>query len=278
MKNFRSPGIYWLPNLLTTFNLLCGLLAIILCLGPENSMFGHENGQAFSTAAWLIMAAMVFDFLDGKVARWTHTESDFGVKIDSLTDFVSFGVAPTILALSSLLPYSPWLLKIIPSCLFLLAGAWRLARFNCDTQDVSKPSSHFIGLPIPAAAACISATVLVYSPQGNSIFPTMNRSLPGIPNELMGPVIALWMLALALLMVSHIPFPAFKRIDQRNLILLLGVTVFCSMSFFIMPISQVVFLLLFLYLTFGLFQFFILRVMGQKTFAEVFKPRPLKKR
>ena len=76
-------GAYLLPNLITSFNLICGILAIVLCLEYLTGHVPLSNPQLYTSSAWLIIAAMVFDYLDGKVARWAHAESEFGVKINS---------------------------------------------------------------------------------------------------------------------------------------------------------------------------------------------------
>jgi len=141
-----SRRLFWLPTLFTVGNLFCGYLSI------WRSIQG-----AFETAAILIIAAAVLDALDGRVARWTHSTSEFGEEYDSLADLVSFGVAPAVLAYS-------WGLSDFPrpgfvaSFLFVVCGSMRLARFNIQTKVADK--RYFVGLPIPAAAGTIAALVL----------------------------------------------------------------------------------------------------------------------
>ena len=146
--NRMKKGIYILPNLFTTGNLLCGFWAII-------SVFQER----FFYAAVAILLASVFDALDGKVARLSGATSKFGVQYDSLADLVSFGVAPAVLAFSwALRPYGKfgWLAAFI----FVACGALRLARFN--VMAASGETKYFKGLPIPAAASMIALTILLY--------------------------------------------------------------------------------------------------------------------
>ncbi len=138
-------AVYILPNLFTTANILAGFYSIILA-----------HAGRFLMAAWVIMLAVIFDNLDGKVARLTHTESQFGVEYDSLSDLISFGVAPAFLMYVFVLSEFGRL-GIIASFLFVLTGALRLARFNVQTSH----RESFVGLPIPAAASVAASMVLV---------------------------------------------------------------------------------------------------------------------
>ena len=179
-------GIYLLPNLFTTGSLLCGFYSII------SSMDG-----LFHRAAVLIIIACILDGLDGKIARFTNTTSNFGVEYDSLSDLVSFGVAPSILAYTwALYPFGRygWLVAF----LFVACGAMRLARFNIQIPTVD--SKVFNGLPIPAAALVIATTVLFYDFMGG----TGNFHHPSIP---------VVMFFLALLMVSNIKYYSFKDLN-----------------------------------------------------------------
>ncbi|NVM22766.1 MAG: CDP-diacylglycerol--serine O-phosphatidyltransferase, partial [Desulfobacterales bacterium] len=146
-KKKSQRGIYILPNLLTSANLFCGFYAIVAA----------TQGY-FVKGAIAIMVAAVFDLLDGKIARFTHAVSKFGVEYDSLCDAISFGVAPGILVyLWALQPFGR--LGWLAALLFVACGTLRLARFNTQIDIVS--SEYFNGLPIPAAAFMISATVLL---------------------------------------------------------------------------------------------------------------------
>jgi len=141
-------GIYILPNLFTTGSLFAGFYSMVASL----------NGN-FSTAALWIFASAVFDGLDGKVARMTGTTSKFGVEYDSLADLVAFGVTPALMVYAwALRPFGRvgWLAAF----LFVACGALRLARFNVQVNTVE--SKRFVGLPIPAAASMVAATVLLF--------------------------------------------------------------------------------------------------------------------
>jgi CDP-diacylglycerol--serine O-phosphatidyltransferase len=180
-------GVYILPNLITTAGLFCGFYSVIA------SMRGD-----FLVAAVAIMAANVFDALDGRIARVTKSTSQFGVEYDSLSDLVAFGVAPAVLVYCwALVPWGTW--GWLAASLYLTCGALRLARFNVQYDNVEK--RHFIGLPIPAAAEMIASTVLVYYYFGGQ--GATYRHL----------IVLLMVYALAGLMVSNVRYFSFKEID-----------------------------------------------------------------
>lgn len=144
--------IYVLPNLLTMTNMFFGFLSII-----------YSFKQEFSIAAYAIVAASIFDLLDGRVARMTGATSRFGAELDSLSDLVSFGMAPSLLMfLWALQPFGRvgWL----ASFLFVACGALRLARFNVQSIGVEKKD--FQGLPIPMAAGIVASSVLAFNELG----------------------------------------------------------------------------------------------------------------
>jgi CDP-diacylglycerol--serine O-phosphatidyltransferase len=144
----RRRGIYLLPNLLTTAALFSGFYAIVQAM----------NGR-FEDAAMAIFVAMVFDGLDGRVARMPHTQSDFGAEYDSLSDMVSFGAAPALIVYE-------WALKgmgkigWVAAFIYCAGAALRLARFNTNIDVVDK--RYFQGMPSPAAAALIAGFVWVF--------------------------------------------------------------------------------------------------------------------
>ena len=141
-------GIYLLPSLITAGNLFCGMFAMLFAFDGE-----------YHQAALLIVVAHLLDGVDGAVARLTHTTSQFGVEFDSLADVVSFGVAPAVVVyIFALEPWGTW--GGLGAALFAVCGALRLARFNVQTLAAEK--SYFTGLPIPAAAAMIAATIFMY--------------------------------------------------------------------------------------------------------------------
>lgn len=160
-----------LPNLLTLANCGCGLLAI--SKGIDALAFSGQDELLFSrkmeAACWLIFLGMVFDVLDGKVARLTKSFSDFGAQLDSFADAITFCAAPAILAKvlieheSEVLGYdgSPRL-HFTAAAVFTLMGILRLARFNLDTEHDEESHKEFSGLPSPAAAGAVATTMLMY--------------------------------------------------------------------------------------------------------------------
>ncbi|MES2964707.1 MAG: CDP-diacylglycerol--serine O-phosphatidyltransferase [Bdellovibrionota bacterium] len=184
------PGmhIYVLPNLITTMNMFFGFLALVQAIKGE-----------FLFAAYAIVAAAVFDLLDGRVARMTRSQSKFGAEYDSLCDLVSFGVAPgMMLYLWALQPFGRmgWLV----SFLFCACGALRLARFNVQATIVEK--AYFQGLPIPMAAGIVASSVLAFNDLGW---------------EPQGSVILLCMtILLAVVMVSTFRYRSFKDLDLKR--------------------------------------------------------------
>ncbi len=179
-------GVYVIPSLFTVANLLCGYWALVEA----------SNGR-FRQAAVLILVAIVADILDGRIARLTGATSSFGAAYDSIADVVSFGAAPAFLAYCWVLHLQPDL-GLFASFLFLVGGSIRLARFNTTTHDLS----HFQGLPIPAAAGSVAVLVLV-TPRP--------FSHPAFPWLVVG-----FVLSLALLMVSTLPYRSFKDLDLRR--------------------------------------------------------------
>ena len=158
-SRFARRGIYWLPNLFTIVALFAGFYAIVQAMGAR-----------YEHAAIAVFVAMVFDGLDGRVARLTHTESAFGAELDSLSDMVSFGVAPALVvyhwalkdfaAIKSVAVLGPWLsskLGWIAAFVYCACAALRLARFN-TTLDVGD-KRFFQGLPSPAAACLVAGLV-----------------------------------------------------------------------------------------------------------------------
>jgi CDP-diacylglycerol--serine O-phosphatidyltransferase len=187
--SLRKRGIYLLPNLFTTGALFAGFYAIV------QAMNGH-----FEHSAVAIFIAMVLDGLDGRVARLTHTQSEFGAEYDSLSDMVSFGVAPALVVYE-------WALKGLgkwgwfAAFIYCAATALRLARFNTNIDVVDK--RYFQGLPSPAAAALIAGFVWVMHDY-----------------DIGGESVHWYAAALAvfagLSMVSNLPFYSFKDFNMRK--------------------------------------------------------------
>jgi CDP-diacylglycerol--serine O-phosphatidyltransferase len=181
-------GIYLLPNLFTTGNLLCGFSSIIAAINDQ-----------YAQAAVIILIAVCLDYLDGKVARLTNSSSAFGLEYDSLADLLSFGMAPGLLLYAwTLRSFGP--LGWLAAFLFVICGALRLARFNVQATGVQKYT--FTGLPIPAAAGVLASAVLL----GRQLYGDFH----GVDAE--RPLfIILAVYALAFLMVSNFRYRSFKR-------------------------------------------------------------------
>jgi len=183
-------GVYLIPSLFTAGNLMCGFFSIIATFRGD-----------YVNAALLILLANVFDGIDGYAARLTRTTSQFGVEFDSLADVVSFGVAPAVLVyLWALMVWDTW--GWLAACTYVVCGALRLSRFNVQALGVSK--SHFVGLPIPAAAQMITSTVILYYFLGGE----------GAPNRHLTLLLVIY--GLAVLMVSNIPYFSLKNTDVKK--------------------------------------------------------------
>ena len=185
--------IYIVPNIVTTGNMFCGFYSMVA------SMHGD-----YIPAAWAILAASVFDMLDGRIARLAKATSQFGVEYDSLSDLISFGVAPAILLYQwALQPFER--LGWLAAFLYLACGALRLARFNVTTGTISK--KYFQGLPIPMAAGTV-ATFIIFNQ-------TVGWPEPGtfISRDILVLVLTF---GLASLMISTVKFPSFKELNWRS--------------------------------------------------------------
>ncbi len=195
-NNTPHRGIYLLPNLFTTAALFSGFYAIIAAI----------NGK-FEIAAIAVFIAMVLDGLDGRVARWTNTQSEFGAQYDSLSDLVSFGLAPSLVVYLWALVHMKdvalawgklgWMVAFI----YVACAALRLARFNVQHEIVD--NRYFIGLPSPASAALMVGMVWMFSVLGIS------------GEEVQIPALFMTLFA-GLLMVSNIKFYSFKDFDFRS--------------------------------------------------------------
>lgn len=184
----QRKGVFLLPNLFTTGALFGGFFAIIAAMG------GHYNH-----AAWAIFAAQVLDGFDGRVARMTHTESAFGVEYDSLSDMVSFGLAPAIVVYSwALQPLGKF--GLATAFVFAACAAIRLARFN--THVGTTDSHYFTGLASPPAATLVASGVWL----GSDLELTVMISV----------VAALLVAFVGVLMVSNLKYLSFKGLDKNR--------------------------------------------------------------
>ena len=163
-RNTNPAKIYLLPNLMTAGNLIFGFLAVLkifdATLAREKG--GTDWAHTYLVSIYCILAACVFDLLDGRLARLGGKESPFGREFDSLADIVSFGVAPALLVFKIVLHEIPHQIGWLIAGFYLLCGALRLARFNiAATYDLGTGTRNFTGFPIPAAAGLISSITLL---------------------------------------------------------------------------------------------------------------------
>ncbi|BAF61533.1 CDP-diacylglycerol--serine O-phosphatidyltransferase [Candidatus Vesicomyidisocius calyptogenae] len=243
MERKTKRGIYLLPNILTTFGLFSGFFAIILATKSQ-----------YSDAAIAIFIAMLWDGLDGRVARLTNSQSEFGAQYDSMADMISFGVAPALLMyfwLLSDLGKIGWLGAFV----YVAAGALRLARFN--TQIGIEDKCYFQGLPSPAAAALIAGLV-------------WTKEMIGVTGYDQNLILASWIILVGsgVLMVSNIRYNSFKEINLKgrsSFKLLLFATLIIIVI--ILEPSAILFVFFFIYALSGLLT----------TMVEVRKKRRLKK-
>ncbi len=199
VEKLKRTGAKVLPSLFTLTNLAFGFF----------SMLSAADGH-FARAAWLILAGMVMDFLDGKVARLVHGESAFGVEFDSMADFLAFCVAPAFLMYELLLQDIP-LWGGAVAFIFVLCGCLRLARFNLVAHaEGGGAGSVFTGLPTPAAAGVVASFVLLYDIlETGRPARTFHPLMEGLPY--LYAVFPILMLGIAFLMVSNVPYQAFKQ-------------------------------------------------------------------
>jgi CDP-diacylglycerol--serine O-phosphatidyltransferase len=204
-------GVYLLPSMFTMANLFCGYACIV-----------HSMRQELSTAALFIGFAFVLDMLDGRIARMTKTTTEIGVQLDSIADVVTFGLAPAVLAYvwgygaalreGSDLHRLAWFL----SFMYLMCGAFRLARFNVQSSrprilaegTIKVDKKSFVGLPIPVAGGLIAAIIhfnplplINYGPDRARLYSMLLMALVGI---------------LSILMVSTLRFSSFKTVGTRR--------------------------------------------------------------
>lgn len=248
-----SKGMYILPSLFTTANMALGYYAILEAMHATIADFWHLDN-----AAKAIGFAVLFDGLDGRIARMTGTTSDFGRELDSLADAVTFGVAPAMLAwtwgfhlMPTVLSLTDWHIKLtqlgaISSFLFLIAGVSRLARFNITSNpQPSNPGrpgkKYFVGMPIPAGAGVIAAVVHF---EGGAPVVSWYTALT-------------WLAMVATvgyLMVSTWRFYSFKDIDFRSRHPFRLIVVLAALFALIVTFSrQVLFALALLYMVSGVF-------------------------
>jgi CDP-diacylglycerol--serine O-phosphatidyltransferase len=188
-RSGKGRGVYLLPSLMTTAALFSGFFAIIKAL----------EGAPLP-AAVAVLVAMVFDGLDGRLARLIHAETDFGAEFDSISDTVSFGVAPAVLVyVWALQPFGN--LGWLGAFMFTACSGLRLARFN--TQSAAPDKRYFQGLPTPAAAATLASWVLL-------------AETAGVSGLWMQVAVLVAVVGLGLLMVSNVRYRSFKDVDVKR--------------------------------------------------------------
>jgi CDP-diacylglycerol--serine O-phosphatidyltransferase len=191
-------SVYFLPSLATLGNAICGFAAIYIC------------ERSFSVAAYLIFLAMVFDALDGRLARFARHTTDFGGQLDSLADVLSFGAAPAFIALKLFKVEVPSNGNIIVisrlvwaiSALYMSCAAIRLARFNVSNEHGEQHHFSFLGLPSPGAAAAVASVILMQQELKNSGWHYLEKIAPLVVYTL--PILVL---CTGLLMVSNLRYP-----------------------------------------------------------------------
>ncbi len=208
----------WIPNGLTALNLVLGVCSII-------STFRGE----FETAVFFIIAAMVSDGLDGRVARYLNVSSEFGKELDSLCDLVSFGVAPAILAYAFLLK-DFGILGYLVAAFFATCGALRLARFNVNTGVVK---GYFMGLPIPAGGCVLATFVMLGVKPIGWIFPVI-------------------VVIFGYLMISTIKYPDFKGKGEKFRIIPALITLAIGGYILFLVKGAIFFIPFFVYVLFGI--------------------------
>jgi CDP-diacylglycerol--serine O-phosphatidyltransferase len=212
-------GIYLIPSAFTIGNILCGFYAIINAVLAVQMPGTAKAITLFDHAAIAVGLAVLFDGLDGRIARMTKTTSEFGVELDSIADVVTFGVAPAVLAYTWGYGSTPGLEKLgwAASFFFLICGALRLARFNVmarapkftttgNTPKLDK--RYFVGLPIPPSAGLLAAII--------HFVPTPLLSYSPQQRALLSWLLLVVMSALALLMVSTIRYTSFKDLGFQT--------------------------------------------------------------
>jgi CDP-diacylglycerol--serine O-phosphatidyltransferase len=262
----QASRIYFLPNLMTAGNLFCGFAAVIKCIqarlltdaGEYATLHASQSWMTLYThAVWLILAAVIFDSLDGRLARMGGRTSLFGAEFDSLADVVSFGVTPALMVFFLILaPRGDyqwfrefgWMIAFI----YLLCGAVRLARFNVITNPLlhrAESESHkdFVGLPIPAAAGTVASLVLLL----------LNMAANAKELRQLTLALPLILILVSFLMVSTVRYPSFKQINwetktrfQTFVVVFIGIVL-------IVRLQEVALFFLFLgYIAYGLFAHF----------------------
>ena len=205
--------IYFLPNLFTAGNLFCGFVALTYIVGANLTpdATGFVNWMPIKKALAFILLACIFDLFDGRVARMIGCESPFGREFDSLADLVSFGVAPAFLVhrvvLHHALPEDYAEIGWLIASIYLIAGAFRLARFNClSAMNLPGAGKDFLGFPIPSAAGLVASLTLFII--------KLNEKEKDL--GYWGWALPVVLIFLSAMMVSEVKYPSFKSLGMRS--------------------------------------------------------------
>lgn len=238
VEKLKHTGAVTAPSLFTLGNLACGFFSIL------------ASARGFyDQAGWLILFAAVCDMFDGRVARLLGAESEFGVEMDSLADTVSFCAAPAFLMYFFILQANA-LWGGIMACIYTCFGVLRLAKFNTSAKEGNSSKKYFSGLPVPTPAAILASFAISYQimlDNGHNL-PFLNQILPYAYNYTF---VWLSMLVFSLLMVSKIPYAAFKAPKQKMSVGFLLLFV-CLVILLVRFPQDTVLVVFFLYVLFGL--------------------------
>jgi CDP-diacylglycerol--serine O-phosphatidyltransferase len=259
----QASRIYFLPNLMTAGNLFCGFIAIIKCIQARLITDAGEYASLhpdlswttlYTQAVWFILVAVIFDSLDGRLARMGGRTSLFGAEFDSLADIVSFGIAPALMVFFLIL--SPreeyqWFRELgwFIAFIYLLCGAVRLARFNVITNPLlhrAEAESHkdFVGLPIPAAAGTVASLVLLLLNMAENARDLRQWAL----------TLPFILILVSFLMVSTIRYPSFKQVNWETRTRLRTAIIAFIIAAIAWRLQEIAFFFLFLgYIAYGLF-------------------------
>jgi CDP-diacylglycerol---serine O-phosphatidyltransferase len=227
-------ALFILPNAFTIASIFCGSYAILHTVL-------HSSPEALYHSAIAVFFAGFFDMFDGRVARLTKTQSEFGTEFDSLADAISFGVAPAVIVYRWAL-WTTGAIGMLAVIAFIACGAIRLARFNVMARGHSMSSDFFMGLPIPIAASMLVALVVAHF-----------RLFEGLPVTRHVLVVSL-VLALAFLMVSNVSFWTFKNIKfgRKTIYFLFVAAIALFIAGLMIPVSLILVSIIGLYISMGI--------------------------
>jgi CDP-diacylglycerol--serine O-phosphatidyltransferase len=263
----QASRIYFLPNLMTAGNLFFGFIAIIKCIQArlitDSGEYAREYAllhtnvswiALYTQAVWCILVAVIFDSLDGRLARLGGRTSLFGAEFDSLADVVSFGVAPALMVFFLILAPREeyqWFRELgwFVAFIYLLCGAVRLARFNVITNPLlhraeTESSKDFVGLPIPAAAGTVATLVLLL----------LNMAENARDLRMWALALPFILILVSMLMVSTVRYPSFKQVNWETRTRFRTFVVVFVVLALVWKLKEVAFFFVFLgYIAYGLF-------------------------